>query len=61
MTLKENLKKYPNDFDLGKFFFSYYQVLDDINEKLSSKIIKEHPNYYELGAYLRNKLNLGTD
>lgn len=58
MTLKESIKKYSNDYDLGEFFFCNYKSLDDINEFSSIRIIKENPNHYELGNYLRNKLNL---
>jgi len=61
MTLKENLKKYPNDYDLGHFFFCNYEFLDDINEFEAVRIIKEYPNYYELGSYLRNEFKNGAN
>ena len=61
MTLQEEIKKYPNDFDLGRFFFANYEFLDDVNEFMAARIIKEHPNYYELGTYLRNTSDFGTN
>ena len=42
------LKKYPNDFDLGK-------ALNDLN--LHSKLIKKYPNYAELGSVYRGQVN----
>jgi len=55
MTLKEAVAKYPNDYDLGKFFFINYADLDDFNEFEGPKILREYPNHYDLGAYLRHK------
>ncbi|HRT03276.1 MAG TPA: hypothetical protein P5513_05000 [Candidatus Diapherotrites archaeon] len=55
MTLKEVINIFPNDYDLGEFFASNYNSLDDINHLLGISIIMDHPNYYELGSYLRKE------
>jgi len=55
MTLEESKKKYPGDYDLGEFFANNFEFLDDMNEFMSARIVGEHPNYYELGGFLRNK------
>ena len=55
MTLNELKRKYPNDYDLGREFSAGSNFINDVNEYLAVRIIKEHPNYYDLGAFLRNE------
>jgi hypothetical protein len=61
MTLTELKLKYPNDFDLGNAFANCFEFVDDVNEYMSARIVGEHPNYYELGDYLRNHFEVGND
>ena len=55
MNLVEAIKKYPNDYDLGQYFSTNYDSLDDFNQYMGPRIINEYPNHYELGNYLRTK------
>jgi len=56
MTLKEAKKKYPNDSELAKYFVANYEFMEDVNEFEAARVVKEIPNYYTLGDYLRNKM-----
>lgn len=51
--LKEIIKKYPNDYELGKYFYNSHHLLN-ISESHKSNILRKYPNFYDLGAYLRN-------
>ncbi|MFW6311180.1 MAG: hypothetical protein ACOC1K_02980 [Nanoarchaeota archaeon] len=53
MMLKDICKKYTNDYDLGEFF---HKNRDNVNYPYL-KMIKETPNYRELGTKIR-KLNV---
>jgi len=55
MTLTEAIAKYPNDYDLGHYFTVNYESLEDFNEFQGPVILRDHPNFYELGNYLRNE------
>jgi hypothetical protein len=55
MILEDLKKKYPSDYDLGKAFSDEFENLDDVNEYMSVRIIREYPNYYELGNFIRNE------
>ncbi len=49
--------KYSNDHDLGKYFRLNFHLIEELSMNESMQIIKDTPNDYLLGAYIRHRLN----
>lgn len=59
MKLEDARLMYSNDYDLGEYFRSNYEEIEDLNREVVKEMLKEIPNNYMLGSPVRHALNEG--
>jgi len=52
VNLSKIARKFSNDYDLGEYLNLHYK--DDLNNSELSELVKNNPNYYQLGELVRS-------